>query len=250
MDDAPLTFRWRLVGPPGPSLTLAVLLGEAVRAMVFNAAEARGLMPLPASFHGGHNAPHTHAHWLGEDEDGDGLVDHFILHAASGLPEKLIPALAEGGEVALRLATGERVPMAPDCWRLLPQWMGRDGGSHLLCRGRDWVTTTPFVTPLPVRREGAAITSVRPGRDIESQLCRELRLRGLPKPSSIHVEPGAAAASPWIGARGFARSRTGRLPPGDALAAQLRVSFAEPVVGPLALGFASHFGLGLLRREA
>jgi hypothetical protein len=44
------------------------------------------------------------------------------------------------------------------------------------------------------------------------------------------------------------RSRRGEKQP-DALGTFLRLTFAEPVQGPLALGYGSHFGLGLFQER-
>ena len=249
MQASRLGFRWRISGPPGPPLTLSLLFAEAVRAMVFRAAERRGLMPLPDAFHGGGEAPHTHAYWLAEDADADGLTDHVTLYAASGLPEGLIPVLAEGGEIALRLVSGTRLPGAPECWRLLPDWMEGQGPVRLFGPGRVWVSETPFVTPQWVWRERTKNGVPRPGRDIAGQVARELQRRGLPAPEVVEVLPGAGVVAPWIGVAGYARSLAGRRPPPDAQAAQIRIFFGQAVEGPLALGFAAHFGLGLLRHE-
>jgi CRISPR-associated protein Csb2 len=74
------------------------------------------------------------------------------------------------------------------------------------------------------------------------QIRDELRERGLPEPSSIewlHDES--------IAMRHFVRvRRSGQAPP-ENFGYALRITFAEPVAGPLCLGYASHFGLGLFR---
>ena len=44
------------------------------------------------------------------------------------------------------------------------------------------------------------------------------------------------------------RSRGGERQP-DTAGALLRIAFPRPLVGPLAIGFGSHFGLGLLTPE-
>ena len=245
----PRGFRWRLVGPPGPPMTLALVLGEAVRALVFRHAGLRGLMPLPLAFHGGPEGKHTHAHWLAEDEDGDGLADHMLLFAAAGLPPTLLPVLAEGGMLALRLADGHRLPTPGTSWRLAPDWMGSEGPAYLFGPAREWWSVTPFVTPQWRSRGGplraGAEESLRPGRDVPAQICRELAVRGLPEPEVVTLEPGSSQAAGWIGIGGVGRSRTDRTPPGDAVGVYGRLRFADAVAGPLALGYGAHFGIGL-----
>jgi len=43
----------------------------------------------------------------------------------------------------------------------------------------------------------------------------------------------------WKGGAGLS-------PPGDAVAAFPKITFPEPVMGPLAFGYGAHFGLGQL----
>jgi CRISPR-associated protein Csb2 len=243
----PTGFRWRLFGPPGPAMVLALRLAEAVRAVVYRHAELRGAMPLPDTFHGDSRRQHAHAHWLVEDADGDGLADHVLLHAPAGLPPALLPALTEGGMLALRLPDGQRLPHCGTSWRMVPEWMGRAGPGYLVDAAPAWRSITPFVTPLPTWRAGRP----RPGRDVATQLCAELALRGLPSPDSVEVLPGEALAAGWIGRLGTARSDSRhRVPPLGTVAAHALLRFAVPVQGPLALGFGAHFGLGLFAAEA
>ena len=167
----PSGFRWRIEGPPGPPLTMALVMGEAVRAAVYRGAEAAGLMPLPDSFH--RSDDHSHAHWLSEDADGDGLADHVTLHALAGLPARLLPVLAGGLEVALSLPGGGRLPVR-GTWRLAPAWLGQLGPWRLFGPARRWASHVPFVTPDWCTRTGRADDVPRAGRDLVAQLHREL----------------------------------------------------------------------------
>src|SRR5699024_8061864 len=82
---------------------------------------------------------------------------------------------------------------------------------------------------------------------IEDQLRRECRIRGLPEPE--------ITALPHVSIRGrhrrpvhFHRFRTKRgLTQPDTRGSFWRLSFPEPVEGPIALGFGCHYGLGLFR---
>lgn len=234
--EGPQAFRWSLTGGRLPPLTAALRLGEAARAAVYRAADARGLMPLPNGFHRGADAGHTHAFWLPEDADDDGLVDHILLFAESGLPERLLPALAEGG--VIRLADLGR-------WRMVPDWMGRRApGDSLFGPARYWVTATPFVTPLWRGRRGGG--KEREGRGPYDQLRDEILSRNLPAALvQAGIGPLIVRAGHSLPARQFTLAGRGRTPPGDAAAVGAAIVFAEPVWGPLAFGFGAHFGLGL-----
>ncbi|MBL8889645.1 MAG: type I-U CRISPR-associated protein Cas5/Cas6 [Planctomycetaceae bacterium] len=67
-----------------------------------------------------------------------------------------------------------------------------------------------------------------------------------PLPSVREIAP--ELSSEW---RRFARCRRdGKLAPPQDVGFALKLHFAEPVSGPLALGYASHFGLGWLAAES
>ena len=59
------------------------------------------------------------------------------------------------------------------------------------------------------------------------------------------VDAGARLSPGWRHFR-VERNGEGKGPP-IAAGFGLRVTFTEPVMGPIALGYAAHFGLGLLR---
>jgi CRISPR-associated protein Csb2 len=117
---------------------------------------------------------------------------------------------------------------------------------------RRWRSVTPFSLPRFPNRGGGK--PPRP-RDLpEGQLIRELKNRGLPEPISIKpIEGYQFEAIPPYGEptkrRGMVRWRefhttryNGTM--GNGLAG-FEIEFAEPVRGPIAVGFACHFGLGL-----
>lgn len=226
----PTGFVWRLEGCAGPPLGQALALGEAVRAAVMRAGNNIGLDRLPEQFHANHGgAPHQHAHWLSQDRDGDGRIDHVLIHAAVGLT----------GPVIAALASAERVWLPPvGEWSLVPlslcsSLIGLSGPAWR------WRTLTPYVTPLwHIGGNGKP----RPGLGPEAQLRREIMARGLPAPSRIVCAAARAGAD-----GGVVFATASRHPPKDAWRGQVCISFEEPVAGPLALGFGAHFGLGLLR---
>jgi CRISPR-associated protein Csb2 len=83
---------------------------------------------------------------------------------------------------------------------------------------------------------------------IEEQIRRECRARGMSEPIKLEhvdmVDVGHQKRRP-INFQRF-RSRRGLHQP-DRIGSFWRLTFAKPVQGPLALGFACHFGLGLFR---
>lgn len=100
---------------------------------------------------------------------------------------------------------------------------------------RTWTSRTPYVlTRYPKKRDLAAFFA--------ADVTRELRHRELPEPTSVEIIAGS-----WWGWRRHrpsvaATSAQGRA---DREGAFLRLTFSDPISGPLSLGHLSHFGLGL-----
>ncbi len=109
----------------------------------------------------------------------------------------------------------------------------------------EWTSSTPFVPPRHLKARGK--------NDLEGQVRAELASRSWPEPRTVEVEAAdgqfvAASGVPPVSRRyrHFRKERddADRKPPQRA-GYHLRLKFAEPVGGPIALGYAAHFGLGL-----
>ena len=100
---------------------------------------------------------------------------------------------------------------------------------------RVWVSATPFVPPRFLKRRGA--------NTLLGQINAELASRGLPSADELEELPRSAETLPL---RHYVRCRQhgGTKPPIDVGYA-IRLGFSEPITGPLTLGYASHFGLGI-----
>lgn len=233
--DAATTARYALYGKPLPRLEDAVRVGEILRWAIMGQARRLKMQRIPMEL-SGHDLPegnrHGHAFYLPEDADGDGQVDHLIVHAPDGLSpaaRQILDELAwvrerEGGE-----------------WRLMLEGIGKAetlaAASPLLGKVREWVSVTPYLHPWHVKR----------GFAVSDQMRKECRLRQLPEPTVEvlgAVRVGNAQRRP-IHFHRFRRKR-GLIQP-DTGGRFLRLRFPEPVSGPLALGFGCHFGLGLFR---
>jgi CRISPR-associated protein Csb2 len=244
--------RYRLDGSVLPTVFRTVDLAEALR---------RALMGLYGRQNGDGASPmlsgkapdgtpltgHRHASYLPMDEDADGRIDHLIIWAPGGLDEREREALGTLG--TLRVDRELEV-------RLTLVYLGDEQAAHrsrLFGRSRAWVSLTPFMLPRhPKARKGGA-PLVRPdGTHIdgpEDQIRREAMLRGLPAPRSIerlsHGQAGTRRLS-WQEFRRW-RARGGR--PAETTGFGYVVTFEDEVGGPLALGYGSHFGLGLFGRQ-
>jgi CRISPR-associated protein Csb2 len=181
---------------------------------------------------------HAHAHYLPTDEDGDGRLDHVTVYASRGFEPEDIVALGA-------LKTIYRKSSRPEVRMVLTSLGAAEDFVNevsLFGRSRRWRSATPFSLPRFATR--GAGKPARP-RDLpEAQLVRELRARGLPEPILIsRLEGYSVSDRPFIRWLEFQTCRF-KGEEGHGLAG-FELEFAEEVSGPIALGFACHFGLGL-----
>jgi len=188
---------------------------------------------------------HEHAHILPLDLDNDGHLDHFLIWASMGLDARAQQAIravrktyTKGGADALKLAL---VGMGGlNELRALPGPYG-DGLRRVLgpeAGCTEWVSATPFVPPRYLKKQGK--------NALEGQITEELASRGLPDIAEIKVIDLRGDAGLLL-MRHFVRTR--RQGPTAPIDVGFTIAFRslQPVGGPLALGYGSHFGLGLFR---
>jgi CRISPR-associated protein Csb2 len=169
---------------------------------------------------------HAHAFYLPLDEDGDGRLDHLMVHASQPF---------ESSEI-----------MALDQLRSVWQPHGRPDINFVLVslsaetpqqRGVRWVSATPFVTSRHYRRGRGTY-----GEWLSAEIAKECAFHGLPSPSSVEWIPRTLHTFHPIRWLEFMRSRKS-MPLLRGFGCIL--TFEEPVAGPFALGSGCHFGLGL-----
>ncbi len=188
---------------------------------------------------------HRHAHLIHLDLDGDGHLDHVLIWAPMGLDadsQQIVRAVrrtfTKGGTQPLRLAlaaAGSRSELLtlPSPWgdRLRRLLGGNPVGSP------SWRSITPFVPPRFLKPRG--------GNTIEGQIAAELKGRGFPEPVSIRRLDPHADDELVRRSRHFVRRRRIRSGPPVDCGFMLELVFGGPVSGPVAIGYGSHFGLGL-----
>lgn len=187
---------------------------------------------------------HAHAHTLPVDLDGDGRLDHLIVFAKMGLRDAAQRAIrtlrrtwTKGGVGDIQLAVvgsgdlGILRQLPPPLGRRIEELLAPPGG------GCVWESVTPFVPPRFVKNRGK--------NTLLGQVNAELASRRLSAVEQIDWE---ACESLTRSLRHYVRRRNhgGTSPPID-VGYGLRLIFPEPVQGPLVLGYASHYGLGMFR---
>lgn len=224
---------------------------------------------------------HVHAFYLPSDEDGDGRLDHLTLYAPMGFDGEHKAALVGldrlygyglNGELRLMLLGMQEEPD-----EII------DGG--LFGFSSTWVSATPyFLTRYPKLSEGGRwrTTATPEGLRIQTpeqlgvyptkehllldygvlpdlselqqdgpvaQLLLSCKRRGLPEVVEVELVPEydrSGRSFRWIE---FKRYRRGVSKPVMGKSFGFKVTFKEPVMGPLALGYGCHYGLGLLRLD-
>lgn len=187
---------------------------------------------------------HRHAHLLSLDLDGDGHIDHLLAWAPAGLDNLDQQALrmargtyTKGGTGRLALtwaASGERedlLQLAEPFGTALRRAIGRS------CT---WTSVTPFVPPRFLKRSGR--------NTLVGQVQAELASRGLPAAVEVLWRDPQFCDLARRQRHFVRRRRRGPQPPADQ-SFTLVLRFAEPVEGPLCLGYGSHFGLGRFEAE-
>lgn len=106
---------------------------------------------------------------------------------------------------------------------------------------RCWESVTPYVPPRHHLRGGKP----RDRESIVAQVRRELTSRGVEGADEVQSE-GISGPS-WVAVHVPRCRATQRLSLGDRRGYRLRLTFPQPVRGPIRLGHSSAFGLGLFR---
>ena len=278
--------RYLLAGRPQPRIEDAVRIGELMRTAVLSqfgweqdplTGRSRPMAPPVISGRGEANTPlrdarHSHAFWLPEDADGDGLIDHVCVYAATGFEDRVRVALDRLTRLWLRTgASGETTDRDGGGrreWRLALEGFGTCDefaqASALFRRAHTWQSVTPFLPTGHLKRtreahqvrrmleqdqpvDGPLAEATGYPREVRRLLQRRAMLSGsladqLRVEILPHVKVNDAARRPLQ----FHRFRSrGRETATDAHGALLRLRFPEEVGGPVALGYGCHFGLGL-----
>ena len=192
-----------------------------------------------------------HAHFFATDEDGDGRLDHLTIYAACAFNHDDVEALGQ-------LPYVKRYKNLPNVRTVLIGLGDKEDFDDVpvFTSSKRWRSVTPFSLPRFANRGGGK--PPRP-RDLpEAQLARELRNRELPQPIKITRIDGYYPSK--LGRNAERGGRDGRVPSfrwlefhtrrlrkeveGYGLAG-FEIEFAEPVAGPIAVGFGCHFSLGL-----
>lgn len=256
--DTPTVARFLLAGRPLPRMEDSVRIGELMRLAALakfgwgkdgTTGRSVPLAPWQISGRRADGRPrrdpaHTHAFWLPEDADSDGWIDHISVYIPSGIDDDIRVRLDRINRLWLtpkQRPGSEESPLgAVKEWRLALEGFGKPadfaGSASIFSVSTQWRSVTPFMAAGHLKASG-----------YRGEFIRLLKRRGFDA-EGVDVEilkeisvGGTVRRAPHF--HRF-RSRGGEKQP-DTQGALMRITFPEPITGPLALGYGSHFGLGL-----
>ena len=256
--DLPTVARFLLAGRPLPRIEDAVRIGELMRRAALaqfgwrrDEAQERWIPKAPSTISGRDargkplkDPSHTHAFWLPEDADGDGWIDHVSVFVTGGMNREVQAGLDRITRLWLapkqRSEEVDAEPGAVKEWRLALEGFGRPAdfavGARIFGTSRHWRSMAPFLASGHLKAAGY------PG-----EVRRLLKRRGLDA-SDVQVselQTIDVGGSPRRAIH-FHRFRSrGREAQPDAAGALLDIVLPTPLTGPVAIGYGSHFGLGL-----
>jgi len=282
----PTVARFLLAGRPLPRMEDAVRIGELMRRAALarfgwrlDEATGRRIPKAPWEISGRDadgkplkDPSHAHAFWLPEDADGDGWIDHVSVFIAGGMNDSIRSALDRitrlwlapkhreqedapepGSAKEWRLALegfGKPADFAPAAGRLADELgtalegFGKPadfaGGARIFGTSRHWRSVTPFLASGHLKASGYM-----------GEVRRLLKRRGLDV-DGVQVDELDTIEVGGTHRRAihFHRFRSrGREVQPDAAGALLSITLPEVIEGPLAIGYGSHFGLGLFAAE-
>lgn len=251
----PTVARYILAGRPRPRLEDAVKIGEIMhRAAIskFCSSKYEGgskVRHIPREISGRDengdvikDPSHPHAFWLSEDADSDGFIDHISVFISGGIGDNI--------QAHLDCITKIWLPRKEREWRLALEGFARPKDfpmEGIFGISESWQSVTPFMA------SGHFQKSKDRNEQYRTEIVRLIKKRGLDQcfgfdadRVDVEVLPKITVGSAERRAIQFHRFRSkgGEAQP-DTFGALLNVIFPKKIQGPIALGYGSHFGLGL-----
>lgn len=238
----PIVARFALSSSVKPLFTNAIGVAERLREALIKWSDGAPVFVGRDGDLPNRSGAHEHAFILPEDVDSDGFIDHITVYARQGFDRPARTALsrvnklwgAGGHDLLLALVGMGRVEDYRETCSVLGVsliWESRTPyvpAGHLKLKGRD--RADPALLLLALERE----------------VGRELGRRNLPIPTAVAFAPPPELRGKRVAWLKFRNQRTaGGGQRGDNGTYGLRLTFSEPVSGPLALGYGAHFGLGV-----
>lgn len=186
---------------------------------------------------------HRHAHWLLFSDETDPAIavpSRLVVWREEPFDSDEVTAILAAAED--EIGWGPKGKSSPWRARAVPLDRRVEPPAGLSGSARVWESATPWVPPrMGIRTNGR----VRNGLAPDEQLAAELKARGL---GEARVEWLDTEDVHFFAVRVPSSRRDAASPTrGGHRGYRVRLTFEEPISGPLALGHSSHFGLGWFR---
>jgi len=248
--ELPEVARYLLAGRPQPRIEDTLIVGEIARRALMSQFKGR---TVPDVFSGkdGEGAlrddpGHRHAFFIPEATARGGAIDSLIIYSAKGFDAAERVALDRLTKLwAPRTGDEDEGGQGREEWRLALENIAPPdafNASRLLGRACNWVSVTPYLMPWFAKRN--LRDDDERTTEVVDQIRRELERRGLGAGLlKVEVLKTREDGKRAVQFRRF-RSRRGLAQP-DRLGQFLKLRFDREFSGPLSIGFACHYGLGL-----
>ena len=238
--------RYAIVGPVRPSVKDTLRIGDLARTACMSQ-YGRAYDGGTSEILSGKDAEgrplknHLHASYLPTYETQSGEIDHLTIFAPGGFEKKDLDAL-------LSLRTLYRYGL--DRVSLVFQGLGTAEDFRtvpIMKVARNWISATPLILTRHVkyRKRGSVETHMVDGpedqirAEIESRYGNSYRLKSVTLDDGPEVLHNTNVRPFHF----FRRRRSGSI--GDGRLYKVQLEFEEDVPGPITLGYASHYGLGM-----
>lgn len=232
------TARYNLDSAVLPRVTETVPVAERIRAhlmgihkKVIGSPDSVSPLFSGKSPDGGPATGHEHIFIWPMDTNGDGRIDQIVVKSA-------LPFEASELDAMDRLRSVWQPDGRPDVELVLVSLAKSLKGTS----SKHWVSATPFVTNRHHRKGRGSYQEW-----LEEEIRRECAIHCLPEPERIEFIDHCRTAGHALRWMEFVRSRKGSAP---IQGHGCRMTFADDIEGPFALGSLCHFGLGLFVPES
>ena len=189
---------------------------------------------------------HQHAHYLPLCLLGGGKIDHVLVWCRKGFTNRAIASLAairwaySKGNMDLSINMAGMGQVADICQQLQRSGSTKMNSLNSLTSATTWQSATPLVLRKYTHKHGK--------KTPEGQIREELVQRGFDEPADVRIWTPQMMAERKL--KGFVlRRKSGKQQPPSETSWAASIHFSRPQGGPICLGYASHFGLGLFRAE-
>jgi CRISPR-associated protein Csb2 len=245
----PTVARFAVAGKVPRRLTEALYVAERMRKALMSKSDAAAVF----SGRGVDNQPnrnHEHAFILAEASGRRDDITHVTVYARMGFDGVARRALDTVRQIWGGAALLDVVLLGVGDVKDFAGTDVRAGQCPLLATSTTWISRTPFVPTRHPKRRGRSVQRDETGMVIgspEHDLVRLLQLGGYPS----LARPPVPVDHTLLGGRPtrWSEFRTRRIEGdgrrGPAGGCGFRITFVEPVSGPIALGYGAHFGMGV-----